>query len=301
MKKYIINIAIFAVLMIALDIAVGYVATYLIDHAKSGATYKNKYICDRTTEDILIMGSSRGVHHYDPRIIKDSLGMTCYNCAYDGCGSITAYGLLKILTEHYTPKLLIYDVQPSFDYLKTDSDNSQYLGALKYFYDRDGIDSLFIKVNADEQWKMKSWLYRLNSTSIQLLSEYMMNRNATIQGFMPMDLRMNYEPDIDENRKDIILDMLKVECFNHIIEICKGKGIKLIFAVSPSYKKTDDYEFDFVKRIAEDEDIPFINHYSDSSINCTRSYFYDSVHMNADGADDFTTIFVHELREIIQL
>lgn len=285
--------------MVALDIMIGSAAGYLIDHAKSGATFKNKYICDRTSEDILIMGSSRGVHHYDPRIIQDSLGMTCYNCAYDGCGSITAYGLLIILTEHYTPKVIIYDVQPSFDYLKADKDNSKYLGALKYFYDRDGIDSLFIKINPAEQWKMKSWMYRLNSTSIQLVSEFLMNRNETFQGYMPRARKMNYEPEIDEKRQELNVDPLKMECFHRIVNICKSRGIKLIFSASPSYKKTDDYEYDLAKEVAKKNGIPFVTHYCDTTINCNKDYFYDSVHMNETGATEFTNIIVGELKRLL--
>ncbi len=258
--------------MIALDIMIGYAAGYLIDHAKSGATFKNKYIC---------------VHHYDPRIIQDSLGMTCYNCAYDGCGSITAYGLLKILTEHYTPKVIIYDVQPSFDYLKADKDNSKYLGALKYFYDRDGIDSLFIKINPTEQWKMQSWMYRLNSTSIQLVSEFLMNRNESFQGFVPQNHPLEY-------------DSLKMECFTRIINICKAKGITLIFAVSPCYQRTDDYMYDYAKRLAGENNIPFISHYCDTTINHNKDYFYDSVHMNEKGSTRFTKILVQGLDELIK-
>ena len=300
MKKYIINIAIFAVLMIALDIAVGYAATYLIDHAKSGATYKNKYICDRTTEDILIMGSSRGVHHYDPRIIEDSLGMTCYNCAYDGCGSITAYGLLSILTERYTPKIIVYDVHPGFDYLLTEKHNSQYLGALKYWYDRHGIDSLFIKVDPSEQWKMKFWMYRINSTSIQLLSEFLMHRNETVMGYMPRAHKMNYEPIIDESRKNLDFDPLKLECFQRIVKICNNRGIKLVLSVSPSYMKSDDYEFDLAKKIAKDNGIPFVSHFCDTNINTNKDYFYDSVHMNKIGATEFTNMFVSDLKSILE-
>lgn len=299
MKKFIVNIFVFAMLIIALDIAISYAAGYMIDHAKSGATEKNKYICDRTTENILIMGSSRGVHHYDPRIIQSSLGMTCYNCAYDGCGSITAYGLLRVLLEHYTPKVVVYDVMPVFDYLTYEKDNSQFLGTLKYFYDRDGIDSLFIKVNPNEQWKMKSWLYRLNSKSIQLLTENLMNRNDNVQGYMPQKRRMNYEPEISETRKVLEYDSLKVECFNRIIDICKERGIKLILSISPSYKKTDDYEFEYAKTLAKQKGIEMITHYCDTAINRNKDYFYDSVHMNEIGATEYTKMITNEIRAIL--
>ena len=86
MKKYIAKIFIFFVIMVSLDVVVGVLSDYLVTNAKSGATQKSEYICEKTKEDILIFGSSRAVHHYNPLIIQDSLNMTCYNCGYDACG-----------------------------------------------------------------------------------------------------------------------------------------------------------------------------------------------------------------------
>lgn len=41
--------------------------------------------------------------------------------------------------------MLIYDVQTSFDLLE--GDNHKYLGGLRYYYDRQGIDSIFWNVD----------------------------------------------------------------------------------------------------------------------------------------------------------
>jgi hypothetical protein len=60
------------------------------------------------------------------RIIQDSLNMTCYNCGYDACGIITAYGLLRTLYKRYTPKVILYEVTPKFDCLE--GDNFSFLG-----------------------------------------------------------------------------------------------------------------------------------------------------------------------------
>jgi len=296
MKRYITYIVVFALVILVVDRLAGVAADYLIEHAISGETQKNEYICDHTSEDILVMGSSRAVHHYDPRIIEDSLGMSCYNCGYDGCGSITADGLLKIILQRYGPKMIIYEVTPEFDYLQSDKDNTQYLGPLKNYYDREGVDSVFLMIDPDECLKMVSRLYRINSKSILMLSENLMKRNETIQGFFTENRTMQYEPVIDETREPLDLDSVKVVCLKDIISLCQQYNVKLIFAVSPSYKKSDDYKYEFAKTLADGNHIPFINHYCDTTLNRNAELFYDQVHMNEDGAREYTKCFASQLK-----
>ena len=301
MKKYIIGILIFFFCFWGADRLVGHISDYLVEHAISGNTQKNEYICDHTNEEILIMGSSRAVHHYDPRIIEDSLGMSCYNCGYDGCGSVTAYGLLKILSSRYSPKVIIYEITPGFDYLKIDKDNTKYLGPLKNYYDRDGIDSIFMTVSPTERWKMCSYMYRMNSKALQMLSENIVKRNETIKGFHTKEKSMSYEPDIDETHKELEFDDVKINCLRKIISLCKKHKIKLVFSVSPSYNKTDSYKYAYAENLAKVNNIPFISHYSDTLINRNKDNFYDQVHMNMKGAQIFTRKIVCELKTIIEM
>lgn len=299
MKIFIIKILLLCLLCVGMDYAYGKIGTYLLDHAISGSSEKNKYICDRTSEDILIMGSSRAVHHYDPTIIEDSLGMSCYNCGYDGCGSITAYGLLSILTERYTPRTILYEITPEFDYLKADKDNTKYLYPLKMFYDRDGIDSIFITIDAKEQFKMQSLMYRMNSQFIQLLSENCMKRNQTIKGYLPKNGVMKYEPVNNEEDFPIEYDSLKIECLNRIIDICTNKKINLVFYVSPYFQKTNSSKYNYIEKLAKKYDLPFMNHGCDIFFVGKKKYFYDAGHMNQLGANAYTNQIVSELRGII--
>lgn len=286
--------------MIALDITIGYAATYLIEHAKSGATEKIKYICDRSNEEILVMGSSRGVHHYDPRIIQDSLGLSCYNCSYEGCGSITALGLLQIMKERHLPKIIIYDVYPRFDYLDIGDDYSKYLGSLKYFYDSKGIDSLFHIACPSEKWKINSWIYRLNQTLLQLVADNITaDRGGYYSGYVPKNGKMRQDVDVNESIENDI-DSIKSKCFSDIIQLCKENNITLILCASPCYKRSSDYEFEYVREIAISNGIPFYSHFCNQDYSLNIDYFYDSVHMNEDGATSFTKEIIKEIRPQIQ-
>ena len=152
MKKFVCKVVLFLIGLFVIDFVLGFGARYLISHAKGGDTRLNNYICHQMKEECLIFGSSRGMHHYDPHIIEDSLKLSCWNCAKDGNGII-----------------LIYDVQISFDLL--DGDNHQYLGGLRYDYDEPSIDSIFWSVDKTERYKMLLNGYRYNSQWLQLISD----------------------------------------------------------------------------------------------------------------------------------
>ena len=297
-KKLFVRIALFIIMLFVLDNVVGMTSAYLIKNAKSGATEKIEHICNKSNEDVLIFGSSRGCHHYDPRILRDSLSMSVYNCAYDGCGSILLYGLLEILTDHYTPKCIIYDVQPSFDYLVDGQENSRFLGNLKPYYESEGIDSIFWNIDPNERWKMLSHMYRMNGKTIQVVSEYFMKRNETIMGYDPRDRKMQVEPKVINSTDVAPFDETKKYYFERIISLCQEKGIKLIFYASPYYKKTTDNEFMFIKNLSDKYGIPFFNHSCDSNFTNNRDWFYDSIHMNVDGATVYSQVVAKELSEI---
>ena len=86
--------------------------------------------------------------------------------------------------------------------------------------------------------------------------------------------------------------------FERIISLCQEKGIKLIFYASPYYKKTTDNEFMFIKNLSDKYGIPFFNHSCDGNFTNNRDWFYDSVHMNVDGATVYSQVVAKELSEI---
>lgn len=303
MKRFLLKLVLFAVLFVIADQAVGLVAIYLFDHAKSGATEKNKYIANRTNEELLIFGSSRGVHHYDPRILEDSLGVSCYNCAYDGCGIITAYGLLVTLTEHYTPQVIIYDVMPNFDYLVDGESNTKYLGPLKLLKlgkVKPEVDSIFINVSPSEKWKLMSNMYKVNSKLIQVLTENLSERNVTICGYLPVNKKMLQNPKIKENGLPTTIDEMKRYYLAKFVQLCKQKNIRLVFYASPSFRKTLDYQFDYIRELSQKEDIPFVNHYCDTMFVRNSDFFYDSVHMNQTGATAYSKIVASEMGDLLK-
>lgn len=296
MKKFISKVLLFLLGLVVADVLVGVGARYLIAHAKGGDTGLNNYICHRMQGGCIIFGSSRGMHHYDPNIIADSLGLGCWNCSLDGNGIILMYGRYKMLSARYTPKVLIYDVQTSFDLLE--GDNHAYLGSLRYYYDEPGIDSIFWSVDKKERIKMLSNCYRYNSQWLQLLSDNIHPLRSDDKGYRPLDNTMAYSPKATTKKQaeQYRYDPLKLHYLERLVMACKAKGTKLVFAISPQYGTHDDSVYRPLKALCRRYHVPLLNHYCDKRFVDNANYFSDSVHMNRTGATQYTKMLVGELK-----
>ena len=109
MRRFLINIAMFFAIVVAVDFSLGSVFHYLQANVAQGRTEVEYHACKKSDEDILIFGSSRAAHHYVSQILTDSLNLRCFNAGQDGNGIILQYGRWKMISERYSPKLIIYD------------------------------------------------------------------------------------------------------------------------------------------------------------------------------------------------
>ena len=300
MKKFIILIfALFAILA-GIDIATGLVFDKLTLSAKRGYTGRNEFIADKLHDPVLVFGSSRSVHHYDPQVLADSLGVPCYNCGQDGMGIITFYGRFKLLTARYTPRLIIYDVTTDFDLRR--NDNVTYLTWLKPYYNRPGIDSIFWHVEPTERVKMLSNMFRYNGKALQIITDNKPgdDNDDALKGFVPLDGIMTYDKEEDATKTQVDFDPVKLYYISRLVKDCSAKGIRLVFAISPLYnsiKQPDAYLADFLT-LARKQNVPVINHYYDARFATNKNLFQDTYHMNRSGAEIYTSMLAHEIKQL---
>ena len=299
MKKFWLKILLLIIILIPTDRILGKLFNFFLFHSKGGQTEKMVYIADKMNEKILILGSSRAFHHYNPQIIEDSLQMSCYNCGQDGNGIIFSYGLFKLFTRRYTPKIIIYDVVENYDI--NQGENVKFLSWLRYFYNRPGIDSIFFDIDKTEKYKMLSYMRRYNERFLQIISDYYNPKTQFINGYSPLNGIMNYEPnEINNNINNIIqYDSTKSKYLKKLIKECKDKNIKLIFMISPKYNGGNNNSYESIAHLARTENIPFLYHYNDKEISYNKKYFEDSFHMNKFGADFYTRKIINDIRGCI--
>lgn len=296
MKLFFIKLFTFALCLVVIDQLFGFsVKNYEKQHPDNIIT-REEYLVDSVCADLVIFGSSRASNHYNPQILSDSLGITCYNAGIPGMGIITSYGFFTLLTQRSTPKYIILDVAQWFDYLYGGDDTTKYLGPLKTYYEYPEISSLFREASKPEGIKMNSRLYRYNSRIIETQKEPK-NRN----GYAPANGKVNPDIEISEPIYTVEIDPIKAHFFERFISDCKKKGIKLALFVSPSFKKTQTFELDYAKELASKEGIPYFSFWADSNWVNKAEYFHDSGHLNQEGADAYTCAIAPLIRQAMNI
>lgn len=297
MKSFLLKIGLLIGIVVVADVVIGYSLETITNSITVGGQGRDNYIANQAEEDVLVFGSSRAIHHYNPEIIEDELGMSCFNCGDDGDGIILAYGRLLMLKERHHPKVVIYDVNPSFD-LEV-NDNHKYLGRLKSHYDRDVIKPIFNAIDKKEKYKMVSHLYRYNSKFLQNLFVFATGRanDDGIKGFRPSkgSLDRMKVKDTDQNGIDKAyeLDTLKIRFINEFIDSCEGAT--LYFVVSPIWYGMNEMKLKTIRDICEKRGIPFFDYSNDPKYVRQDKWFKDGVHLNSIGADEFTDDLVQQI------
>lgn len=299
MKKFLVRIIVFFVAIALIDIFFGKCCDYMYEHSKSGDSHKINYAIRECNADILIMGSSRANHHYNPQIISDSLGLSCYNLGIDGSGAILMDGFYRLITQRYVPKFIIYELTPSFDLYKYagDANNTRYLSQLKPYYREDCLRQLFDDVDGRERLKLYSGLYRYNTSCLNLFRSFIGHTAIEGNGFLPLNgVMSDYKPfEVDTDSK---IDSLKVKYYKQFIHDCKENGTKLLFVVSPRYAATTSIEYQPLFDICKQEKCEVLDYYCHPSFVSTKKFFNDSYHLNDVGAAEFTKTIANHLNNV---
>lgn len=298
MKRLFTKLFVFTLLFVAIDFAIGKSFSILVVKTKGGDTGKNNEIVERTIASVILFGSSRCDHHYDPRIIEDSLHETCYNAGRDGNGILLMYPYYKLLSSRYQPRLIIYDLS-RFDV--EEDDHSKYLEWLRQFYGHPAIDSMVWAINPNEKYKMLCQAYRFNGKGLQIISDAIHPIQQDILGYKPLTGSLSYEPEkgttsISTPKQ---IDKFKEKYLIRLMKHCKKNGTKLIFIVSPTYghEKRSEY-YAALSKLCHDNKVPFLYYQNDKRLIHNRNYFRDPVHLNQMGAEVYTKMVVSEVKKL---
>ncbi len=296
MKQFLIRILAFFFIFFIIDILLGLAFDLMTKGAVGGNNGRINYICNQTTEDLLIFGSSRASHHYNPKIFMDSLGVTCYNCGEDGNGIILNFGRYQMIQQRYLPKMIIYDVAVGFDL--GINDNHKYIGKLKPYYERDHIKEIFLTVDKTEQWKMMSQLYRYNSIFLTIMADrFHPIQSMGFQGYRPLEGKMDKMKisKVKNERDKYQFDTLKMDFLNKFID--KTENIKVVFVESPLWYGMDTMQLSPIRDICTRRNIPFVDFSNNPKYVGNNEFFKDGSHLNARGADEFTKDLIIEIKK----
>lgn len=297
MKKYLLHILLFFGIVAIVDVGFGLVCDWLQHHAKGGMTKRIQQTAFIQKADVVVMGSSRAHHHYVSSILADSLGMTAYNAGVDGNGIVLASGLYELMAERYSPKVILYDVEPAFDInvYAEDGNNTRYIGWLRPFVSNSGVCDIVKRVDPSEQFKTMSALFRYNSKAPDLVKDMFAISDYTEDGFAPMYGEMKTEPVKNNGGGPSQIDTLKINMLEEFVAKLSKSNTRLILMASPKYGAMTSEIFNPVKAICNKYGVEFWDFYCTTEFQ-KLDYFKEPMHLNEQGATAFSYYLAYKLK-----
>ena len=306
------RILFFFVLFSVALLAVDQTVKFGMRHIKTSAFgASNRIMSGQVNADIVISGSSRALTHYESKIIQDVTGRSTFNIGRNGSQTDMQLAFLKAyLKNNVKPKLVIHNLDLfSFQTSKEIFDPAQYMPYLDQAPIYDAVRQVY-----PDAWKWKylplygyvaedmrfSWLVGLKT----LLG--IQPREDHAQGFVPRytEWTGDFEKYRESNPNGVHTEIEPegVRDMEELVKLCKEQGVPLLLVYSPEYyemqamERNRDEVFARIREICDRYDVPLWD-YSDSPISRDRAYFYNSQHLNAQGAKIFSQDLARRLVE----
>jgi len=300
MKRFILRVILFFLGVMIVDVSLGDIFEYLKANSHSGKFKKLNFAYDEVKADVLILGSSRALHHIIPEIMVDSLGKSCYNCGWNASSIVPMYSRYSAIIKRSKPKMVIYDVYSACDIF--DDKIVDIALDMKPYYSNPVVHKIYDDVLPVEKLKMSSMLYRYNSETGAVLSGYIKSATMTDSikdGYEPFYRVLDYDPEpyVIQHLVNRV-DSTKLKYLRKLIESTRKNGIQLCFSISPWYKCSTDEDYLSLKNICSEYNVPLLNHLTDTVFD-DKKLFADPAHLNDNGARIYTQTIAHELRQIL--
>ncbi|OWV14370.1 hypothetical protein B7989_02635 [Fibrobacter sp. UWB5] len=300
MQRFVVKMVAFVLCMLVVDAFCGIAFSFFRNHAKGGSTQEANYIAEQCNADILILGSSRANHHYNP-VILDSIGGFAYNGGIDGQGIVLGLGRYLMCAENHVPKIVIYEITPEFDYLAY-GQNSKYFGFLRPYYEKAGVESIFEKIETPfNRLKLHSQMYRNNSKLLSNVRDLFVKGQNT-RGYYPQHGTLNKNLKENEGERSIVIDSVKLSMMESLINETAKRGTKLYFAISPRFLTVNDNKVLLMYQpgieLAQKYNVPVLNYIFTTGLSDNSEMFVDYVHMNDIGSAIYSRMIVSKISNL---
>ena len=140
-----------------------------------------------------------------------------------------------------------------------------------------------------------SWVYRYTGSLPSLLTGKFGSMDRSLKGWKPLDGVLD-TVGVKVEEYPFPADQERIELLERFIKDCKDKNIRLSLIVSPMYVCSEKDVFQIPRELAAKHQIPFIDHYRDSTFVGHSELFYDFGHLNRKGSEIYSEMIAKELK-----
>ena len=272
----------------------------------------NRIVGGDINADIVVSGSSRALVHYDPRVIEQVTGRSAFNIGLNGSQSDMQIARLKTYLRHNRkPSLVIHNLD-AFSLQMSHGEAYDFAQYVPYLDEPD----LYAALKAIDPGVWKSRWLPLHGYVAQDQRFRWTQGVASWFGWQPREsLFRGFEPrakawtgDFERFMKSnptgvrVAVEQRGVQQIEDMLVLCKSMGIDVLLVYSPEYRPVQGLTtnraeiFQLFETLSTRHGASFID-YSDAPISENKQYFYNSQHLNDDGASAFT----HDLAKRLAL
>lgn len=266
--------------------------------------------------DLLIMGSSRAEFHISPKILDSLLSLGSYNLGLSAWHFDMQYARFRMYLQHNSkPKFIVHNVDIyGFSKRTNVADSPQFLPYIK--------DTILQNVMHNHKGEFD--IYQQNIP----LFKYKNQQKMAFEGFLGFmgfsnlyDTTLKYKGYYGNNfvwNKDFEnfkkrypngakyrFDKEVIRQFDEYLSFCKKENIKVILVYAPEYFEVQPYyknKSDLISLCRESVrkyDCQFLD-YSKNSLCYSQNYFYNSQHLNKEGAELFSLDLGKKIKPLLK-
>lgn len=294
------------VLVVGLDQTIGFLLNRLYLHTTSGDSGGVINGVLRRNPDVLVLGSSRARHHVVPAILRERLSASVFNAGIDGHGFLYAIMLLDLWTHsHDPPKAILLHVDPSsLAYSERELARTSIFSG--YFSDSGRIRSILLMRGKYEWLKYLSSSYRFNGKVFSIIKNLTTRPDDTFDGYIGLEGSLEsraipVEDSESSSEYSATFWDLKLDYLSELARYCRMNGTRLILFHSPRFQEDPVALAAWSKRLSDlefsHEGVEFVDLSARASelIVGRPELFKDAAHLNARGAQMFSTLLADEL------
>lgn len=300
MKKTIVFILEVILVVLLVDVAFGlFCGFYIKKKGMSGDFASIDYVIRHCDEDIVFLGSSVVVNSIIPQMLEDSLHVTCYNGGANGQLLPFTETMVDCILSRYKPRFIVFGVRPDELFGKDVGERYKVLNPY-YGMGFSMIDSCLCEKNKSDKFLLYSNLYKYNTIWWRMLLNEFVSPDETIdKGYIAKELPLEYPKMMKstEIRKHVEKNRKKGFC--SMIDKCRENGVEVIVFFPPELvdiKSTPDVGIKTIEKICREKKVLCLNDLSDSVFMSRNDWFYDNLHLNKNGAVEYTKQFIKETR-----
>lgn len=300
MKRFIKNIFIFGLILLAIAFCVDYYISYYLRYKfKSWGDIYNQQL----SSDIIINGSSRAWVQYDPIVLDTILNISSFNLGIDGSGinrQILKYDIY-CKQQNILPKLIIQNLDLCTMVQSVGYEREQFFPM--FIFDRESMKQ-FSRYEAFDLYEKYLPCYRYIGYPRLVQSSFGLNQldydDSLVKGYHGQNRTWDGSVYYKIKEIDYSQDPDALNMFDAFLNDVTEKGTKVIFVYAPIYigvtRKIKDLEgmYEMYDTLAIKYGIPILD-YNYDPLCYDTAYFYNATHMNKKGSELFSVKLAHDI------